>query len=146
MSYNNGDELSLENIHLYPRYGSTQTSILKSGTYYVWSNIVKNNRIRITNKKDSVGIPGQITGWVDIDEISKQKENFYKGDEVIVNGTLYTNSDGTGNTIVKNNETMYIVSILDEVSFPYNYALASAPNKTEQGWTNKLSIKKPKVI
>lgn len=42
----------------------------KTGTYYLWDAVVKNKRIRITNKESRVGKTGQVTCWIDISSIN----------------------------------------------------------------------------
>lgn len=34
----------------------------------MWSNEVVNGRIRITNKTSNVGVSGQVTGWIDVED------------------------------------------------------------------------------
>lgn len=139
-----GKQVELNMVEVYPRYGSKEPDKIKSGIYYLWDNIIKNNRIRITNSESGVGILGQITGWVSINNVIV--DNSLKiGDKILVNGTLNTYADGTGNTIDKVNEAMYIVDIIEQSEeFKYNIAVASGPNKTKQGWCNDKIIKKYK--
>lgn len=55
-----------------PLYSSS-TSIKEvrkvTGSYYIWSSVVINNRIRITNSRSNVGAAGKITGWIDVNKI-----------------------------------------------------------------------------
>lgn len=64
-----GQKLSLKSCPLY--VSSTAKSKTKSvtGTYYLWSATAVNDRYRITNKTSNVGKAGQITGWIDSDDI-----------------------------------------------------------------------------
>lgn len=39
----------------------------RTGTYYVWSIQIVNGRIRMTNREDRTGVPGQVSFWVDGD-------------------------------------------------------------------------------
>ena len=41
----------------------------RSGTYYVWSDEVKNGRIRMTNSVARVGEMGQVSFWVKVSEL-----------------------------------------------------------------------------
>lgn len=41
----------------------------RSGVYYVWDATIRNGRIRMTNSPARVGVPGQVSFWVDIDKL-----------------------------------------------------------------------------
>ena len=50
---------------------STKTAYgVKTGTFYLWDNVVRNGRIRITNAVSRVGVAGQVTCWINIDDVS----------------------------------------------------------------------------
>lgn len=51
-----------------PVYNSESGATIgkRSGTYYPWDSTVKNGRIRMTNKKERVGVSGQVSFWVDV--------------------------------------------------------------------------------
>lgn len=55
----------LKNAPLY--VSSTEKAKTKdiSGTYYLWSSEVINNRVKITNSVKNIGVNGQVTGWTD---------------------------------------------------------------------------------
>lgn len=59
-----GSKLSLKNADLYASSTTNTSAGKKTGTYYVWSTEVINNRIRITNSTSNVGKSGQVTGWI----------------------------------------------------------------------------------
>lgn len=59
-----GTKLTLKNVNLYASSGTAKSAGVRSGTYYVWSKDVINNRIRITNSTANVGKAGQVTGWI----------------------------------------------------------------------------------
>ena len=59
-----GTKLTLKNVALYASSGAATKAATRSGTYYVWSKDVVNNRIRITNSTANVGKSGQVTGWI----------------------------------------------------------------------------------
>lgn len=59
-----GTKLDLKNVALYASASAKTKAGTKTGTYYVWSSDVVNNRIRITNSKTNVGKSGQVTGWI----------------------------------------------------------------------------------
>lgn len=66
-----GTKLTLKNISLYASSSVAKKSSSKTGTYYVWSKDVVNNRIRITNSKTNVGKSGQVTGWINYADAKK---------------------------------------------------------------------------
>lgn len=59
-----GTKLTLKNVPLYASSTASTKANTKTGTYYIWSTGVVNNRIRITNKTANVGKAGQVTGWI----------------------------------------------------------------------------------
>lgn len=63
-----GTKLTLKNTPLYVSSTTKNKSSSKTGTFYVWSNEVVNGRIRITNKTSNVGVSGQVTGWIDVED------------------------------------------------------------------------------
>lgn len=65
-SLNAGTKLALKNVALYGSSSTATKSGTKTGTYYVWSKEVINNRIRITNSISNVGKSGQVTGWINV--------------------------------------------------------------------------------
>lgn len=66
-----GEKLNLNNATVYSSSTSTNSVSTKSGTYYVWSATVVNNRVRITNKTSNVGKANQVTGWISVDDAKK---------------------------------------------------------------------------
>ena len=55
-----------------PLYRSSDSSTAVgriNGYCYLWDTSVKNGRIRITNQKNNVGVSGQVTGWVNVDDV-----------------------------------------------------------------------------
>ena len=116
-----GDKITLSKVNLYAASTSTSPSgSPKTGTYYIWNNEVINGRIRITNAKERVGKAGQVTGWVNIAQIStatsiptpkpttpKPTNKYTVGAEVkLVKGKLYVAS--TGKTAFTKTKTYYI--------------------------------------
>ena len=78
-----GDRVQLLNTPLYISASARNKSTTISGYYYVHSDGIINNRIRITTPK---GNP-DVTGWVNVDSIKKQEETgvtFDVGDKVRV--------------------------------------------------------------
>ena len=41
----------------------------RSGVYYVWDATVRNGRIRMTNSPARVGVPGQVSFWVEVNKL-----------------------------------------------------------------------------
>ena len=120
---NTGDKITLSKANLYAASTSANPSgSPKTGTYYIWSNEVINGRIRITNTKERVGKAGQVTGWVNITQISttvsaptpvaptpvpKPVNKYAVGAEVrLVKGKLYVAS--TGKKSFTKTKTYYI--------------------------------------
>ena len=118
-----GDKITLSKANLYAASTSANPSgSPKTGTYYIWSNEVINGRIRITNTKERVGKAGQVTGWVNITQIStpvstpapapvtptpKPVNKYAVGAEVrLVKGKLYVAS--TGQRAFTKTKTYYI--------------------------------------
>ena len=64
-----GRQVTLDNTPLYVSSTAKNKASTKTGIFYMWSSEVVNGRIRITNKISNVGVPGQVTGWVDVKDI-----------------------------------------------------------------------------
>ena len=62
--YTAGTTVKLSGASLYALATDDKESAKKSGTFYLWSDEVVNNRIRITNKKTNVGVEGQETSKI----------------------------------------------------------------------------------
>ena len=65
-----GTKVILNNAPLYVRYGSRAPIGTKTGEFYIWSVTVANDRIRVTNKKENAGKPGQVVGWINTKDIA----------------------------------------------------------------------------
>lgn len=66
-----GTKLNLKSVNLYTSSSAKTKASTKTGTYYVWSDDMVNNRIRITNNIANVGKSGQVTGWIDYEDATK---------------------------------------------------------------------------
>lgn len=64
------------------------------------------------------------------------------GDKVKVTGTIYGNGNGTGGTLKKNGETMYVVGLVDAGTYKYYIGLAANKGGVRQGWANPSALKK----
>lgn len=60
-----GQAASLSHAPLYGASTSSRPAGFVSGTYYAWDGEIIENRIRITNLPERVGVAGQVTGWVE---------------------------------------------------------------------------------
>lgn len=61
--------VKLSKVNLYSSSTATKVSSVKTGTYYIWSAVTRNKRVRITNKKENVKKTGAITGWINVSDI-----------------------------------------------------------------------------
>ena len=64
------------------------------------------------------------------------------GDKVIVSGKIYGNGDGSGGSLKKTRETMYLVDIVNREAYKYYLGVASKKNGVRQGWSNEKNLKK----
>lgn len=64
-----GKQIALKNVKAYASETTKNSCGTKTGTFYLWDNVVKSNRIRITNAASRVGVKGQVTCWIDINDI-----------------------------------------------------------------------------
>ena len=60
-----GMKIELKDEKIYPTYDSKTYSSIVNGTYWIYDEKVRNNRIRITDSEDKVGKPCMMTGWID---------------------------------------------------------------------------------
>ena len=65
-----GQTVKCSSTPLYYSSGSTVASSRISGTYYLWDASVVNQRVRITNAMSNVGVPRQVTGWINVADIN----------------------------------------------------------------------------
>lgn len=117
-SYKAGQVVKLSKTPLYAASTSKTASVTKTGTYYIWSPNVVNNRIRITNKAENAGKASQVTGWISVSNISTSQpvitnkntkvETYKKGSSVkLSNAPLYASSTST-KAVSKKSGTYYI--------------------------------------
>lgn len=67
-AYVAGNKYTLNNTPVY----SSETGVsigTRSGVYYIWSNTITNNRIRMTASFDKVGVAGQVSFFVNINDL-----------------------------------------------------------------------------
>ena len=66
-----GAKLQLSNVALYGSAYLKEKSNTKTGTFYIWSKDIINNKIRITNDTNNVGKSGKVTGWISVEDAKK---------------------------------------------------------------------------
>ncbi len=138
-----GTKVTLAGVKLYSSATATSASATKSGTFYIWNATTSNGRIRITNSAASVGKSGQITGWVNVSDITGTSSVTYAvGDKVKVTGTIYGNGDGTGGSIKKSGATMYVVGLADSKKYTHYIGVAAAKGGARQGWATPSILTK----
>lgn len=64
-----GTKIGLSGIPVYNSETAEKAVGKRSGTYYIWSNEVKNGRVRMTNAAERAGVKGQVSFWVDVADI-----------------------------------------------------------------------------
>lgn len=67
-----GSKVTLKNTKLYSDATTAQYKSTKTGTFYLWDSSTRNGRVRITNSASNVGKAGQVTGWVNVSDVSLQ--------------------------------------------------------------------------
>lgn len=65
-----GKKITLNNTPCYSSETAKEAYGTKTGSFYLWDNVVRNGRIRITNAVSRVGVAGQVTCWINIDDVS----------------------------------------------------------------------------
>ena len=65
-----GKKITLNNTPCYSSETAKEAYGTKTGSFYLWDNVVKNGRIRITNAASRVGVAGQVTCWINIADVS----------------------------------------------------------------------------
>ena len=65
-----GKKVALNNTPCYSSETAKEAYGTKTGSFYLWDNVVRNGRIRITNAVSRVGVAGQVTCWINIDDVS----------------------------------------------------------------------------
>jgi GH25 family lysozyme M1 (1,4-beta-N-acetylmuramidase) len=113
-----GVQVVLKKTNLYASSTSTSAAVKKTGTYYIWSNVVINGRIRITNSKSNVGKSNQITGWVEVSDISTSTtttkkpapvvKTYKKGEKIVVSKKKFYASSTSKSSLIKRTGTFYI--------------------------------------
>jgi hypothetical protein len=64
-----GKQITLKNVKAYNSETAKTHYGTKTGTFYLWDNVVRSNRIRITNAASRVGVQGQVTCWINVSDV-----------------------------------------------------------------------------
>lgn len=65
-----GKKITLNSTPCYSSETAKEAYGTKTGTFYLWDNVMRNGRIRITNAVSRVGVAGQVTCWINIDDVN----------------------------------------------------------------------------
>ena len=87
-------ELTLSKVPLYATAATARQSGTVTGSYYLWSDAKVRGRYRITNKKERVGVAGQVTGWIEakyvedvaVGDNSEKADDVYAGKQLQLAG------------------------------------------------------------
>ena len=99
-----GLEITLQGNPCYTQANASYSYGAKSGKFYLWDDTIVHGKIRITNNKANVGVPGKVPCWVSASDLgliapAKKVEPVKKikaGEMLKLNNTpVYTNSKGT---------------------------------------------------
>ena len=119
-----GVELRLNDVNLYNSETTSKVTNVVTGTYYIWSDEVINGRIKITNRLDRVGVPNQVTGFVNLTDIGFSKNTEEKettsnpielkeGDRItLTSDSVYYNGKAIPGWVKK--KTLYFRGIADD--------------------------------
>lgn len=147
-----GTKLTLKNVALYVSSGAATKAATRSGTYYVWSKDVINNRIRITNNTANVGKSGQVTGWISYTDaknaagISSSTPTTFTSYRVKVTADVLNIRKGAGTnyTVAGSIKDKGIYTIVDESSGigATKWGLLKSYQKNEDGWISLDYVRK----
>lgn len=68
-----GTKVKITNAKVYGVYCNRSSYIIKSGTFYIYNDKIRNNRIRLTDDPDKIGKPCMCTGWVSLDDLTVEE-------------------------------------------------------------------------
>ncbi len=68
------------------------------------------------------------------------------GDKVYVNGKIYAYGNGKGNSLTKNNATMYVCDIVDKKTYPHYIGVSAIKGGTRQGWAKPDILSKSSSV
>lgn len=64
-----GVKVHLKDTPVYNSESAVKPIGTRTGTYFVWSDEVRNGRVRMTNSAAKVGESGQVSFWADVEDI-----------------------------------------------------------------------------
>lgn len=148
-----GTKLTLKNVALYVSSGAATKAATRSGTYYVWSKDVINNRIRITNNTANVGKSGQVTGWISYADaknaaggISSSTPTTFTSYRVKVTADVLNIRKGAGTnyTVAGSIKDKGVYTIVDESSGigATKWGLLKSYQKNKDGWISLDYVRK----
>lgn len=95
-----GSKIRLNNTKCYSSETAKDPYGTKSGLFYLWDNVIKNGRIRITNSTARVGVKGQVTCWVNVVDVGLKAST-------TTSGTTTASAIKAGTKVVLNNAPVY---------------------------------------
>lgn len=118
-----------------------------TGTFYVYSTLQFNNRIRVTGINLNVLKPGRVVGWIDVSDISflpSEDDIFYVGDRVYILDIIYKDAYTIGSYLDKYGQYMYIVQALPEYDYDESgmicLGLSDKKNGTPIGYASRTML------
>ena len=142
--YTWGQEVEVNNISIYPSPYAINSRLKVSGTFYIYNLVEANHRIRIVRNPDFIGILGHAVGWANIADLKLIENVIYVGDKVTVNGDINIYADGSGTSIHKDNQIMYVTDIIEGQEYPYG--VTTRPGMARLGFAKASDVKKYKII
>ena len=67
--YSVGTKVRINNARVYGVWCNRSSYTVKSGEYIIYSDKIRNNRIRLTDDESKIGKPCMCTGWVNISDL-----------------------------------------------------------------------------
>ena len=135
-----GQAVYLSNTAVYGNASTASVSSRKTGTFYLWDVNVVSGRVKITNRADRVGKAGQVTGWMNVADITGYKPATtttnvsiyypkYTGNETSLDAILKAVGVPSAYIKDKKNETYEVRKPLAQANGISNYAGTYMQNK-----------------
>ena len=142
--YTWGQQVDVENIPVYASPFARKSDHTLTGRFFIFNLVESNHRIRLTNIEKYVGVNGHSIGWFEIADLKLIIDAIYEGDKVIVDGDINVYADGSGPSIHKNKEEMYVTDIL--IGQEFMYGVTPKPGMNRQGFATADQVVKYKII
>lgn len=136
-----GTEFDLNNTPMYATYSSSTSFDNKTGTYFIYSSSVVNNRVRMARTENAVDSPARSCGWCNTLDLLNLGE-ITIGEQVLVSGKIYLYANGSGGYIESEGQVMYVYEILDKEQYRFPYGLANGPKSAIIGYANEDILSK----